>query len=265
VSQIQNGLVSKFKASPVKLAAVVAFLFTGLLAFINLLINIASLPDLFKWATPGYGNPFPQAAAHDLFVILSLPFVCLCLAITGLLMKNQRIWAALVALYFLATVPVALIVNALFYQNFSSRFEIVRWQMVWTNNEMFDTALTVIFIVSTVIGVGSIFIPTPAVDNSSMPAVPAESIRSSANSGNPSAPLSNLPIFALVGAFVIPIAGIILGHLSISQMNKGIISNQNRGMAMAGLILGYVFIALSILLGVLIAVALIASRSSYYY
>ena len=77
--------------------------------------------------------------------------------------------------------------------------------------------------------------------------------------------LSNLPNFALVGAFVVPLAGIILGHISINQMNKGMISNQNRGLAMAGLILGYVFIALSILLGILIAVALIASRPSYYY
>ena len=69
----------------------------------------------------------------------------------------------------------------------------------------------------------------------------------------------NLPLFALIGAFVIPLAGIILGHLSLSYMKKGQLSEQNKGMAKAGLILGYVFVGLSLLFGMFFAIIFVVA------
>jgi peptidyl-prolyl cis-trans isomerase B (cyclophilin B) len=69
-------------------------------------------------------------------------------------------------------------------------------------------------------------------------------------------------MFALIGAFVVPLAGIILGHLSLSYMKKGQLSTQNKGMATAGLILGYVFVGLSFLTGLILFIVLIASAAS---
>jgi hypothetical protein len=74
--------------------------------------------------------------------------------------------------------------------------------------------------------------------------------------------LANLPLFALIGAFIIPLAGIILGHLSLSYMKKGQLSTQNKGMATAGLILGYVFVGLGFLVGLILFIVLIVSAAS---
>ncbi len=62
---------------------------------------------------------------------------------------------------------------------------------------------------------------------------------------------SNLPLFALLGGILFPLVGIIIGHIALGQMNRGEISPQNRGMALAGTIIGYVFTGLTILLTVL--------------
>jgi hypothetical protein len=72
----------------------------------------------------------------------------------------------------------------------------------------------------------------------------------------------NLPLFALIGAFVIPLAGIILGHLSLSYMKKGQLSEQNKGMATAGLIIGYAFVGLSFLVGLILFIVLIVSAAT---
>ena len=48
---------------------------------------------------------------------------------------------------------------------------------------------------------------------------------------------SNLPLFALLGGIFFPIAGIIIGHIALGQINRGEISPQNRGMALAGTII----------------------------
>ncbi len=70
---------------------------------------------------------------------------------------------------------------------------------------------------------------------------------------------SQLPIFALVAAFIVPLAGIIMGHISLNQMNKGQISSQNRTMAIAGLALGYVFMALGFLAGIILIVVILSN------
>ena len=55
---------------------------------------------------------------------------------------------------------------------------------------------------------------------------------------------SALPVLSLVFAFLFPIAGAIMGHIAIGQMNNGQIVDTNRNLAKAGLILGWVFTGL---------------------
>lgn len=57
----------------------------------------------------------------------------------------------------------------------------------------------------------------------------------------PAAPqkTNTLAIFALISAFLISILGIVLGHISLSQIKKT--GEGGRGLALAGTILGYVF------------------------
>ena len=73
-----------------------------------------------------------------------------------------------------------------------------------------------------------------------------------------------LPILTLVLAFFLPFASIVLGHISLSQMKTGIMSSENRALALAGLILGYVFTALTLLV-VIGYFALMAAWTSYGY
>ncbi|CAB4945733.1 unannotated protein [freshwater metagenome] len=58
----------------------------------------------------------------------------------------------------------------------------------------------------------------------------------------------------MILAFVVPLGGVIVGHISLSQMKQGLISSQNIGMAKTGLILGYVFIGLGFVFGIIFVV-----------
>lgn len=58
---------------------------------------------------------------------------------------------------------------------------------------------------------------------------------------------SALPVLSLVLAFLIPIAGAIIGHVALGQMNRGQIVDTNRSLAKAGVILGWVFTGLTFL------------------
>jgi len=55
-----------------------------------------------------------------------------------------------------------------------------------------------------------------------------------------------LAIISLIAAFVMPLAAIITGHIALSQIRRT--GEQGEGLAKAGLILGYVFVALGVLL-----------------
>lgn len=65
---------------------------------------------------------------------------------------------------------------------------------------------------------------------------------------------SNLPMIALILAFFAPLGAVIVGHISLNQMKQGQISSENLGMAKTGLILGYVFTGLGVILGILVGV-----------
>lgn len=64
---------------------------------------------------------------------------------------------------------------------------------------------------------------------------------------------NGLAITAFVAAFVFPPAAVVLGH--VSHHEAKVAGRQPSGLATAGLVLGYIFIAL----GILLAIVLVAS------
>jgi Domain of unknown function (DUF4190) len=56
---------------------------------------------------------------------------------------------------------------------------------------------------------------------------------------------NGLAIAALITAFVIPLVGVILGHVAMSQIRKT--GQEGSGLALAGLIIGYIFLAVNVL------------------
>ena len=60
---------------------------------------------------------------------------------------------------------------------------------------------------------------------------------------------NTLSIIALIGAFVIPLAGIICGHIALGQIKRT--GEGGRALALWGTILGYVFTAFYIILFVI--------------
>lgn len=75
---------------------------------------------------------------------------------------------------------------------------------------------------------------------------------------------SNLPMIALILAFFAPVGAVIVGHISLNQMKLGQISSENLGMAKTGLILGYLFTGLGVILGILVGVIYGLTRSLSY-
>jgi nitrate/nitrite transporter NarK len=79
---------------------------------------------------------------------------------------------------------------------------------------------------------------------------------------------SPLPILALVFAFIFPLVGAILGHVALSQIRQGKINDNNKGLATAGMIVGWVFTGIYILVfGAYLALiaSLAAAANSYNY
>ena len=68
---------------------------------------------------------------------------------------------------------------------------------------------------------------------------------STPQNNTPSSTDSALPVLALVLAFVMPIAGAIIGHIALGKINRGEIAASNRSLAKTGLIVGWVFTGLT--------------------
>jgi hypothetical protein len=84
---------------------------------------------------------------------------------------------------------------------------------------------------------------------------PPQSTPASTQYGGGGAPAQRtnvLAIVALILGIVVPIGGIICGHIALAQIKRT--GEQGHGLALAGTILGYVFV----LFGLLIAAILIA-------
>lgn len=65
---------------------------------------------------------------------------------------------------------------------------------------------------------------------------------------------NTLAIIALIAAFVVPLAGIIVGHIALGQIKRT--GEAGHGLALAGTILGYVFTIGYIILFIVYAIFL---------
>jgi len=83
--------------------------------------------------------------------------------------------------------------------------------------------------------------PAPAATPAATPytAPAATPYTASAAPAGAGRPTNVLAIIALIAAFVFPIAGIIVGHIALSQIKKT--GEAGHGLALWGTILGYVF------------------------
>lgn len=72
-----------------------------------------------------------------------------------------------------------------------------------------------------------------------------------------------MAIAALITGILVPIVGIILGHISLGQIKRT--GDNGRGMALAGLICGYVFTAFWLLYIIFIIVIIAAAGASGGY
>ena len=113
-------------------------------------------------------------------------------------------------------------------------------------------------------------VPTPD-DASAPPAAPAAAPAYPAY-GQPAAPAggyyapptNTLAILALVLGFVVPIGGIICGHIALGQIKRT--GEGGHGLALAGLILGYALTALTVLviIAYVVIIALAIGTASTY-
>lgn len=71
---------------------------------------------------------------------------------------------------------------------------------------------------------------------------------------------NTLAIVALILGIVVPIGGIICGHIALSQIKRT--GEQGRGLALAGTIIGYVLTVLGILLTIVYIAVIAAAISS---
>ena len=103
---------------------------------------------------------------------------------------------------------------------------------------------------------------TPAPQYGTQPygAQPYQSYGARPYYGGSQASTNGLAIASLVTSILgISLIGVILGHVAISQINKT--GEQGKGMAIAGLVLGY----LGMLVGIIIFLAVLSDPSTYTY
>ena len=80
-------------------------------------------------------------------------------------------------------------------------------------------------------------------------------------------PTNSLAIVAIILGFLVPLGGIICGHISLGQIKRT--GEGGRGLALTGLIVGYVFTAfwilyfVAIIIGILIAAGAASTYGGY--
>lgn len=80
------------------------------------------------------------------------------------------------------------------------------------------------------------------------------------------APTNTLAIITIIAAFVLPLAGIITGHIALKQLKTS--GESGHALAKWGLILSYIFVGLGVLFFIIWMIVLAAALSmsgSYSY
>ena len=251
---------------PLSIVASVLYLAFAVLSIIHMVIrgsfqyffeNLTRIPEFFD-----YGIPNGLVNLHYLLLLPIVPLAAIAAAVLGIVSKKAVLQPMLGASLFVLFYVLSWILQGIaiafgdwteiyFFPGYGQEF--IAW---------LTTGLLLIAILLSGLAwltsknskspLNPISVPNGVVTPPAAPLTPA----------NPSGSYTNLPMFALIGAFVVPLAGIILGHLSLSYMKKGQLSTQNKGMATAGLILGYVFVGLGFLTGLILVIVLIVSAAS---
>ena len=260
--------VAPRRINPLSIVASVLYLAFAVLSIIHMLIrgsfnyffeNLFRIPEFFD-----YGILNGLVNLHYLFLLPIVPLAAIAAAVLGIVSKKAILQPLLGASLF-----VLFYVLSWILQGFAMAFD--GWTEIYFfpgyGREVMAYLTTGLLLVAILLS-GLAWLTSK--NNTSTPIQSSSANNLGLPKAQPSAPASssgsyaNLPLFALIGAFIVPLAGIILGHLSLSYMKKGQLSTQNKGMATAGLILGYVFVGLGFLTGLILVIVLIVSAATGY-
>jgi hypothetical protein len=206
---------------------------------------------------------------HHSFALVAIPVGAVALGLIAILTKKRGLllWSSVA--YFLLIAPVSWILQFLAKETipFAWGINFLDTQFSWQDSPI-SYLMIAVFTLALVLGIVAALTTserTPSLSSDYQAGVNQVYTQTTQQAAPGTFP-SNLPIFALVGAFIFPIVGVVLGHISLSQMKRGQIVSDNRGLALAGMVIGYVFIGLSFIFGIILIVALVinASRTSYY-
>jgi len=224
------------KINPLRIVSAALFLIIAIAACFN--SSIPVIPEMLSNV-----SFYPDSAVLTVqyaFSIVAVPVGCFALAIIGFVSRksNLLLWAS-VALYFLVA-PLSWILQAIFIG--LQKWDTIYWSLGSDDRDFLGWALLVAFTLAVVLVVLSKLLVPQTVKQDALPR-DEETVVPISAAGAP----SNLPVFALVGSFVFSLAGVILGHIAISQMKRGQISSANRNLAVAGLVIGYIFTIISLI------------------
>ena len=246
--------ITKYKINPLRIVASALFLIVAIVSCFNPdLLGIQNMLTILNMVDA------KGVVLQYTFAIVALPIGSLALAVLGLFVKKGWIMLWLSVGFYVLVAPLSWAIQVFYISQ--SQWGQIFWSLSGNDSD-FKGWLALIALT---LAVGLTVVANFAGDAASkepisVPVTPSGTI---SESGAP----SNLPIFALVGAFVIPIAGVIFGHMAISQMNRGQISSANRNFARIGLIVGYIFTALSLmaLIFVLVVLYQFGYFTAHYY
>ncbi len=251
----------------------------GIIAILSLFNPIFGVFQFALEYTFGSENPLPIATFFEVLLTVLIPVLLVLGAVLGFVLRKPKVHvlfvALIFALWYLLDLVFALLWASAAEYSFEGRNFASTLVPVFVDFNVYGLA-KFLFIFVGALAVVSLFVkprePKPAfaqVQPLGAPVAPnVAQAPAAAPAPNYVAPApgvpamgapSQLPIFALVAAFIVPLAGIIMGHISLNQMNKGQISSQNRTMAIAGLALGYVFMALGFLAGIILIVVILSN------
>ena len=268
-----SAVKTKAPLTPLRIVSSALFLLFAILTTISAVLSIGFyLGNVNVWPQIVEGYPEAQPRlVESIFLLVSTiaaPLAGLTIVLVGLVLRKRWLPSIMGFALFIVVFVVPLIFEAVIY---GSIVELIPIVMDPQTGEWFEKPLGLLNVIVLALAlitsiIAAVLTPksTKEITQPDISVTPqgSQTAQIPANQTTGQSNLTNLPMFALIGAFIIPLAGIILGHLSLSYMKKGQLSTQNKGMATAGLILGYVFVGLGFLTGLILVIVLIVSAAT---
>jgi hypothetical protein len=252
------------KVNPLRIVSSALFLIFGILSLLMAVfstsLRIFDFETFFK--NDVLFSDLSNFLTAQLVIGFAASVIALVIAVYGLLSRNKWLQPILGFALFALVFPLQWLAQMLL--GTAANHNIFTWTQEYINDGLMGWLAFAALVAAVISSVVASLISTEGVaknadqNTTAIPAVKQNAAQQTAGQSN----LTNLPMFALIGAFIIPLAGIILGHLSLNYMKKGQLSTQNKGMATTGLILGYVFVGLGFLTGLILFIVLIVSAAS---